>query len=382
VDLRTVPSAVGGSSENRHGIILAKSTPAKAFHIKTGEPIGSALDKCPDLIVVPPHYREYSRRSKAFIELLSTYTDKLLQVSIDEAFLDMTSSLTLFGDARATADAIRRQVRETLGFTVNIGISRNQLLAKMASDMEKPDRTHTLWPEEIPEKMWPLPVSRLYFVGRSAQATLHKLGIDTIGELAQFDVELLRSHFGSKYAQTIHNYANGIHFAEVKKSEAQNPGIGNSVTLSHDVADLESAQQVLLSLAETVGARLRDSKQLCSCLTVEYKDWNFKRSSHQTTLTDATDSTQAIYQTACRLLSERWDQTPLRLLGIRAGKLSEQRYQQLSLFDTPAVEKQKKLDHAIDSIRNRFGTDSIQRASFLEKEALTRHIQGKENRES
>lgn len=381
VDLRTIPSAIGGSKESRHGIILAKSAPARKYHVKTGEPLGSALNKCPDLVIVPPHHKEYVKRSNAFIQLLSHYTDRLQQVSIDEAFLDMTACLGLFGDPVAVADEIRQTIYDSLGFTVNVGISRNKLLAKMASDFEKPNKTHTLWPEEIEKKMWPLPVSQLYFVGRSARTKLNNLGISTIGELAQFDLDLLMSHVGKKYGQTIHNYANGISLEAVEEPEVQNKGIGNSVTLSHDITDMESACQVLLSLAETVGSRLRDEHYRCFSITVEVKDWDFKRTSHQTTLPDATDSTQTIYEVSCKLLREHWDFTPLRLLGIRAGKLSDSQYQQMSLFDTPITEKQKKLDSAIDSIRNRFGTDSIKRASFLDEQAVTRHIQGKENRE-
>lgn len=379
VDLRTIPSAVGGSSENRHGIILAKSTKAKHFHVKTGEPLNSALNKCPDLVIVPPHHREYVKRSKAFIKLLQNYTDQIQQVSIDEAFLDMTSSLKLLGDPVSIADQIRKTIFQELGFTVNVGVSCNKLLAKMASDFEKPDKTHTLWPEEIPEKMWPLPVSELYFVGRSARTKLSNLGIRTIGDLALFDLDLLMSHVGQKYGQTIHDYANGISHEAVEEPEVQNKGIGNSITLSHDITNWEAACQVLLSLAETVGARLREGNYLCSSIAIEIKDWDFKRTSHQTTLMDATDNTQTIYQTACQLLSEHWDGTPLRLIGIRTTKLADHRYQQLSLFDTPKTEKQKKLDNAIDSIRHRFGTDSIKRASFLNEHAVTRHIQGKEN---
>ncbi len=370
-DLRNIPAIIGGRQEDRHGIVLAKSTIAKKYGIRTGEPITQAINKCPDILIVHPHHNEYVKRSKKFITLLQQYTDTLQQVSIDEAYLDMTAITECQKSPVSFADNIRKNIYNSLGFTVNIGIAENKLLAKMASDFEKPDKTHTLWKDEIPEKMWPLPVGELFLVGRSAKNTLSKLGISTIGELAAMDKELLISHLGNKYGTTIHNYANGIDTEKVEEPEVKNKGIGNSVTLPSDVTDFETANQVLLSLAETVGARLRNEGYLSSNISVEIKDWDFKRTSHQTMLTDATDSTGEIYSIACRLLKEHWDNTPLRLLGIRASKLSTHQYRQLSIFDTPVSEKQKKLDSAIDSIRNRFGKNAIKRASFLDSDSVT-----------
>ena len=380
IDLRDIPSAIGGSQKTRHGIILAKSTPAKQYHITTGEPITSALQKCPDLVIVPPNFSIYTKRSQEFIAILKEYTDILQQVSIDEAYLDVTSSLSLFGDPVTLADTIRNRIRNELGFTVNVGISCNKLLAKMASDFEKPDKTHTLYPQELAAKMWPLPVKELYFVGKSAQKKCSTLGINTIGDLAHTDLTLLQSHFGIKYGQIIHNYANGLSTSPVAEPIVEQKGIGNSVTLSCDITDFESACQVLLSLAETVGMRLRQEHFKCSSITVELKDWNFKRTSHQTTLSDATNNTNRIYEIACQLLSEHWNHTPLRLLGIRTTKLTDDTYEQLSFFQQEQTDKQKKLDSAIDAIRDKFGTNSIKRASFLNN-AVTSHIQGKGRKE-
>ena len=191
VDLRKEVSAVGGDMAMRHGIILAKSIPAKKYHIKTGETILEARQKCPDLMLVPPNYRLYEQCSKAFMDILRKYSPSVEQYSIDEAFVDMTGTDKLWGSPMEAANRLKNEIRDTLGFTVNIGISENKLLAKMASDFEKPDRVHTLWKSEIRKKMWPLPVSDLFFVGRATAKKLFSLGIQTIGQLAQADPAVL-----------------------------------------------------------------------------------------------------------------------------------------------------------------------------------------------
>lgn len=374
-DLRSIPSAVGGSRENRHGIILAKSTPAKAYGIKTAETIVSALNKCPSLVLVPSRFDWYEQCSKAFIRILEQYTPDIEKVSIDEAFLDMTHTCHLFGTPMEAGDKIRRQILSELNFTVNVGISVNKLLAKMASDFEKPNLCHSLFPEEIPEKMWPLPVSRLYFVGRSAQKKMELLGIHTIGGLAGFDPNLLVSHFGVKYGTLIWEYANGRGDDNVSRPEGPNKGYGNSITLSNDVESYETACQILLTLSETVGMRLRGDHVKSNSITVEIKDCYFNSHSHQLTLSSPTALTSVIYEHACGLLKELWDGTPLRLLGIRTSKVTEEDYTQMELFETPdtlKLEKLKKVDAAVDSIRNKFGINAVKRASTLNTQ-LTRH---------
>ena len=373
LDLRTIPSAVGGDASKRHGIVLAKSTPAKAFGVATGEPLAQALRKCPSLVVVPSHYELYVSFSRKLIHLLEDYTPDIEKFSIDEAFLDMTETIHLFGSPVETADAIRRRVREELGFTVNVGIAPNKLLAKMASDFEKPDRTHTLFREEIPSKMWPLPIRDLFLVGGAAQRKMEAMGLRTIGDLARCDLELLRSQLGDKYSRQIHRYANGIDDEPVEERAAVNKGYGNRITLARDVSDTETACQVLLSLAETVGARLRADHVLCNQVCVELRDWRFRSSSHQGALQFPTDSTSVIYEEACRLLREFWDGTPVRLIGIRTGKISDHASVQMSLFETEQDRKRLKMEQAVDQIRSRFGTDSIKRASFLKKDSLVEH---------
>ena len=377
LDLRDVPSAVGGDRASRHGIVLAKSTPAKKYGITTGEPLAQALKKCPDLIVVPSRFEVYHDFSQRLLQILEEYTPDIEKFSIDEAFLDMTSTIHLFGEPVTVADQIRERVKKELGFTVNVGIAPNKLLAKMASDFEKPDRCHTLWTEEIPQKMWPLPVRDLFFVGASAEKKMQSIGIHTIRDLAHCDLQILKFHLGDKYAAQILCYANGIDEDPVAKREPVSKGYGNSITLSRDVSDYDTAFQVLLSLCETVGIRLRKDNVLCSCVCVELKDWDFHVHSHQMTLDIPTDSTTLLYQNSWKLLREFWDLTPVRLIGVRASQISDDGFTQLSLFDTRKSQKLEQMDRAIDRIRQKYGVDSIKRASFLNQEALVEHAAGK-----
>lgn len=378
LDLRTIPSAVGGDAKSRHGIVLAKSTPAKKFGVTTGEPLVQALRKCPELTIVPSRFSLYIECSRALIHLLEEYTPDIEKFSIDEAFLDMTGSIHLFGEPVAVANMMRERIHQELGFTVNIGIAPNKLLAKMASDFEKPDRTHTLFAREIPVKMWPLPLRELFFVGSSAAAKMERIGLHTIGDLAACDLRILKAHLGDKYATLIHQYANGIDHEPVAERDPVNKGYGNSTTLAHDVSDYETACQVLLALSETVGARLRADHVRCNCVCVEIKDWQFHTQSHQLTLGTATDSTLVLYQNACRLLKEFWDFTPVRLIGLRTSQISEDPYEQMNLFETEKSRKLKNLERAVDSIREKYGIDSIKRARFLEEGMVVDHAVGKQ----
>lgn len=377
LDLRTIPSIVGGDQASRHGIVLAKSTPAKKFGITTGEPIAQALKKCPELTIVPSRFDYYLESSEKLIHILEEYTPDIEKFSIDEAFLDMTDTIHLFGEPVETACKIRQRIKTELGFTVNVGISSNKLLAKMASDFEKPDRCHTLWPWEITEKLWPLSVRDLFFVGGSAEKKMNDLGLHTIYDLAHCNLQVLKAHLGEKYGIQIYNYANGIDDEPVEEREPLNKGYGNSVTLSRDVDDYDTACQVLLSLCETVGARLRRDHVVCGCVCVELKDWKFRTISHQTTLETATDSTTVLYENACRLLKDFWDFTPVRLIGVRTSKISDETYIQLSFFDSARNEKLEQMEKAVDTIRGKYGIDSIKRASFLKSDTIVDHAASK-----
>lgn len=365
-DLRTQISAVGGDMAMRHGIILAKSMPAKKYGIKTGETIVEAKRKCPELILVPPNYGLYEKCSAAFLELLRQYTPCVEPYSIDEAFMDMSGTEELWGDPLTAAEEIRKRIRETLGFTVNIGISENKLLAKMASDFRKPDRVHTLWKEEIPEKMWPLPVSELFFVGRATTGKLLNLGIRTVGELAKTDPDLMKFHL-KKHGLVIRAFAEGRDVSVVQSEPPANKGYGNSTTIAFDVTDASTARLVLLALAETVAARLRKAKVRAEVLAVGIRYHDLSHVSRQMTLMNPTSLTGEIHGYACRLFDQLWDGTAIRHLGIHAGRVKDDGcgIRQLALFDTMDYEKLETMDVTVDRIRKRYGIDSVMRAAFL-----------------
>lgn len=368
IDLRTIPSIIGGDQESRHGIVLAKSIPAKKYQIKTGEPIVQALRKCPFLTIEPPNHTLYSEYSLKLMDLLSDYSPDIEKLSIDECFIDFTPIAHQYASPLKAANKIKEQIFQELGFTVNIGISSNRILAKMASDFKKPNLVHTLFTHEIKEKMWPLPVSELYMAGRSSVKTLHNLGIHTIGELASTSPDLIKLHLKS-HGHLLWEYANGIDDSPVISMQNELKGIGNSTTLSTDVSSKEELHHVLLSLSEQVSKRLRASKQLAKVLCIEVKYSDFSNVSHQIQLSSPANTTEQIYQSARILLEELWNKNPVRLLGIRTSKLThEDEPIQLTLFDTNSNEKQLKAEKAIDSIKNRFGNHAVVRGSFLNKQ--------------
>lgn len=368
LDLREIPSAVAGEKANRHGIILAKSLPAKKFGVKTGEPIFQAQKKCPELVLVPPDYALYVQASRHLIALLKNFAPVVEQYSIDEAWADMTGTEGLYGSPVAAAELLRQKIYDELGFTVNIGVSSNKLLAKMAGDFEKPNKVHTLFPWEMEKKLWPLPVRELFMLGPATERKLHLMGIHTIGELAKTDVELLRRRFG-KAGVSLWNSANGRYQDNLRAEAEPNKGFGNSTTLPSDVTDAAQAYRVLLSLCETVGMRIRQDKKATRCLSVSLRSREFQTFSHQKTLPTATDSTEELFRTACRIFDEAWDGvTPLRQLGVQASRLEERGQRQYSLFDiADAVdyEKKAKLDDLIDDLREKHGEGIIRRARFV-----------------
>ncbi|MCI8432596.1 MAG: DNA polymerase IV [Lachnospiraceae bacterium] len=366
-DLRLIPSIIGGDRSTRHGVVLAKSIPAKAFGISTGEPVASALRKCPSLVTAPPDHALYHRRSRQLMDYLCGICPDIEQVSIDECYMDYTPISANYASPEQAAAFIKDSVQEKFGFTVNIGISDKKVLAKMASDFKKPDLVHTLYTGEIQEKLWPLPLSRLFLCGRSSVDTLRKLGILTIGDLALSDPSIPAAHLKS-HGMLLWNYANGHDDSAVLPVPDQAKGIGNSTTLSADAATREEAAKVLLELSESVGRRLRAAHFRAGQVCTEIKYSTFRSVSHQTGLDTPTASTDVIYRTACSLFDELWNGSPIRLLGIRTGKLTEENEPvQLSLFDYTAPDsgKQKKLDEALDQIRGKYGSDAIKRGSLV-----------------
>jgi len=317
--------------------------------------------------VVPPDYPLYVEASRHFVAMLRTFSPCVQQYSIDEAWVDMTGTQRLWGSPRIAAEKIRQKINKELGFTVNIGISSNKLLAKMAGDFEKPNKVHTLFPEEMEGKMWPLPVRDLFLVGSATERKLKLMGIYTIGGLAKTDVRLLKKRLG-KHGETIWHFANGRNADAVTPEPTENKGYGNSVTTAQDVVNHEQAYQVILSLCETVASRMRKDGKCGSCITIHLRTNGFEHFSHQTMLNGATNLTTGIFEAACHIFDEAWDGvTPLRQLGVQMTKLSSEPYQQYDLFSGMSpqqFERKLKLDETVDALRDKFGEDIIRRAKF------------------
>ncbi len=369
VDLRTIPSIIGGNTKTRHGVVLAKSIPAKAYGIRTGEPVTDALKKCPFLVSCPPDHKLYSEKSRLLMSHLADICPDIEQVSVDECYMDFTPVASRYTDPVSAAREIKDGVRERFGFTVNVGVSDKKVLAKMASDFKKPDLVHTLYQSEIRKKLWPLPVSSLFMCGRSSVETLHKLGILTIGDLAETDPQIIVSHLKS-HGKMLWEFANGIDDSRVDSVPAEAKGIGNSTTLSQDALTMEDIKKCLLELSESVASRLRKAHVHAFMVSVEIKYSTFQTASHQTTLQAATNDSGVIYETACRLARELWNGSPVRLLGVRTSRLEDENAPtQLSLFDLGAEktisEKQKSLNEALDKIRSKYGKDAVVRGTLL-----------------
>ncbi len=366
-DIRLIPSAIGGDREKRTGVVLAKSIPAKKFGIKTGEPIGMALRKCPELFLAKPDFRLYEQCSGAFMDICREYAPVVEKYSIDECFLDMSGTHWLYPDPVAIAHAIKDRIRNELGFTVNVGIGDCKLLAKMASDFEKPDKVHTLFRREIPQKMWPLPVRDLFTVGASTAQKLEKARIRTIGDLANSDPAYIQRIVGVKMGRQIYNYANGVDPTPVLSAPEEAKGYSVSTTLEEDVVTQQQANGVLLALADSVTARMRSDGVKAFCVAVSIRSNDFRNRSHQKKLMNPTDISREVYQISRQLFSELWDgHTPLRLLGISLTELTREEQPQLSLFPDEDREKARRLDQAYDAINRKFGASAIMRGSSVQ----------------
>lgn len=363
LDLRDVPSVVGGDAEKRHGIVLAKSIPAKKYGIHTGEVLWQARSKCPDLIIIPPDYSLYMQCSNALMDLLSEYSPIVERYSVDECFLDITQSLGN-NDPFNLAQEISRKVKNTLGFTVNIGVSTNKLLAKMGSELEKPDKVHTLYPNEIPKKMWPLSIKELFMVGRSTAPKLYRLNIFSIGQLARTNPDFLTAHFKS-FGKVLWRYANGIDDSPVNPFGSIAKGIGNSTTAPFDVETEKEAFLFLLSLVETASSRLRSARLLAQVVSVSIRKTDLTFFSHQRRLLAPTDNTESLFKTVKSLFKELWDGSPLRHMGVAFSSLCNDQFCQASLFEEGQIYKKKALDSSIDAIRLNYGDTSVVRGSFI-----------------
>ena len=371
VDLREIPAIIGGDQKSRHGVVLAKSPAAKRYGIRTGEPVANAFRKCPNLAMYPPDHKMYREKSRRLMEYLRTFTKEIEQVSVDECYMDFTGIAGRWNSPVDGAVEIKDGIKERFGFTVNIGISTNKLLAKMASDFEKPDRIHTLYPEEIKEKMWPLPIGELYMAGKSSVEVLKKLEINTIGDLAQSDPRLIMLHLKS-HGKMLWEFANGIGTSVVQSEPDEAKGIGNSTTLSEDAATMEEIRPVFERLAQSVGGRLKKAGKKAGMVSMEIKYYDFRTVSHQIQMDKPTNDPEVLKETACSLFLEVWSGEPVRLLGIRTSKLTDEAApEQLSIFDIEIPkepdEKHKRLKKAMDELNERFGEGAVMKASQMPK---------------
>lgn len=367
-DLRDIPSAVAGERSQRQGVILAKSHAAKKFGVQTGEPIFQAQKKCPSLVLIPPDYALYVEASRHLTALLREVSPLVEQYSIDEAWVDMTGTERLYGSPVAAANMLRERIFDELGFTVNIGISSNKLLAKMAGDFEKPNKVHTLFPWEIEQKLWPLPVRELFMLGPATERKLRRLGIVTIGQLAHADPNLILQTLHKPGLNLWHS-ANGRCSDVLLAQPEDNKGYGNAVTLPVDVTDAAQGYRTLLSLCETVGMRMRRDKKSARCVAVSLRSSTFDNMTHQSTLPVATDSTEELFRAACRVFDEAWDgKTPLRQLGVQVSRLEERgarQYDLFSILDADDYERRAKLDNTVDDLREKYGEGILRRARFV-----------------
>jgi len=363
-DLREVPSVIGGNEKNRHGIVLAKSVPAKKFNIQTGESLFEARRKCPNLLIIPPNYKVYTRASKVLREFLRTFTPEVETFSIDECFIrfmDINREQAII-----LAHEIKDKIQQIFGYTVNIGISENKLLAKQAGDFEKPNKCHTLFPDEIKEKLWVLQVEDLFMVGRRTKPKLNKLGIYTIGDLANADYKLISSMLKS-HGRLIYNYAWGID-SSVFKTKDPIKSVGNSSTIKFDVEDKDTAHIILLSLTEMTAWRLREAEMTCKVISVSIKDKDFGYLSRQKKLLYFTDCTRDIYKNICNLFDEVWDKKPIRQLGVSVSDLEYSNIKQINIFQDEISAKNEILDKTVDKIRMKYGDEAIMRGVFANSE--------------
>ncbi len=358
-DIRNSYAVIGGDEEARRGIVLAKSMPAKKMGVVTAETLYSARKKCPSLRVYPPNYKWYQYMSNSLFELLNEYTPDIEIVSIDECYLEYTNVSKLYGDPIEFAKKIQKEINEKLKFTVNIGIAENKLCAKMASDFLKPNKIHTLFSNEIKEKMWPLPINKLFGIGKQTSKKLIALNIKTIADLANADPNFLYKYFKNQALRMI-EIANGIDDSIVDSSISAPKGISNSTTLSHDVTNREELEKIIIAIADNVSLALRKEGKYASVVAVMLKDNFFKTTSHQKKLKNATDLTLEIRKTALELFREMYNGEAIRLVGVRLDQLTDVLNHQVSLFENVEErEENKKLDETIDILKERFGNNII-----------------------
>ncbi|MGI5959774.1 MAG: DNA polymerase IV [Massiliimalia sp.] len=370
-ELKHVPMAVCGNPEHRHGIILAKNELAKQYGIVTAETVWQAKQKCPDLVLVPPEHEEYRRFSQMVNQIYLRYTDMVEPFSIDESWLDLTGSRMLFGDGITIANELRRQVREELGITISAGVSFNKIFAKLGSDYQKPDATTVITRENYMDILFPLPVSRMIYVGQSTEKALLRMGIHTIGELARSNPDRLSQSLG-KLGHSLWEYANGLDQSPVRRFDETREikSVGNGITFRRNLEGWEDIQTGALALCDTVASRLRKYGLKCFGIQVTIKDPDFRVISRQKPLAHATDLSRDLLDGAMELIRASWAPArPIRMLTITAIRLTDHDPGlQTSLFapeEQLQQDKLSRLETTMDQIRNRFGKNAVQSGRIL-----------------
>lgn len=365
IDIRKIPSIIGGDESKRRGIVLAKSPIAKKYGIKTAETLYSARKKCPKLKVFSPDYEWYYKQSRLFHNYLKQYSPNILKYSVDEAFIDFTGTKYMYNDYTKLAYKIKDDIKSKFGFTVNVGIANNMLCAKMASDFQKPDRVHTLFRDEVKTKMWPLPIEDLFMVGKSSSKILRAIGINTIGDLANCDIRILKKHFKNQ-AQFLLDSANGIDYSKVEKSISKTESISTTETLIKDISDKEELKDILFRQTDDVSRQLRKKEKYCNVVAIIYKNNNFESYTKQIKLDNATNDTNEIYKVVLHLLNISFRGEPIRLIGVRLADLSSDRVEQISLFDKEIKKDSTSADFqkVVDSLNSKFGSNSVIPASM------------------
>jgi len=371
IDIRNRYAVIGGDESQRRGIVLAKSTLCKKNGVVTGETLYSARKKCPYLEVYPPEHRIYKKYSDIMYSYLCNYTNKIERYSVDECFMDYTDICNLYGDSVKFAYKIKNDIRDNFGFTVNVGIGNNKLLAKMASDFSKPDKVHTLFSFQIKDKMWELDVADLFMIGRASSKKLHDLGINTIGELANTDIDFLVRHFKSM-GRMMWEYANGIDNSEVESDYGNPKSISNSVVLPYDYSNIDEIYKILKSLSMDTGKKLREKKMYAPNVSIWVKYHDFSKISKQVTLDNLINGDEDIYNNAVKLFNKIWNpdgDKKVRALCVGVSNLTDVYKVQLSLFSEENIEQEKtdELQKTIDDIRKKYGDKSITYADRINK---------------
>ena len=363
IDIREIPSVIGGDEDARRGIVTAKSPVAKKMGVVTAESLYMARKKCPNLKIFKGDYELYRKNSNQLYEYFCGFTDKIERYSIDECFLDMTGTELLYPDPIKLAHDMKDEIYKKFGYTVNVGIGNNKLCAKMASDFEKPNKVHTLFSYEIEKKMWPLPVSELFMIGKRSSKELNSMGINTIGELAKYDLNLLRKRFKS-YGDLMHEYANGIDLSDVMPKTSKSKSISTTETLPYDIDNIVDLRKVLEKQVSKVGKQLRNEKLYANTVTVIFKTNSFISYSHQMKLPNPTSANNEIYEYAKEVLSKGWKKEPIRLIGIRLSDFTKSNNKQMSLFDEELDYSNDKIQEVLDNINDKYGDNIITPASF------------------